>query len=363
MRLKLLAVPASLLVVVAMAAPAQAAVTVSGGTVSSDAVGDFMGISCDGGVLASTGTGTTGSPCATLTQIQVSPGDGADTIDMTGVTAADFPLVLGTNVSTSDSSADSVTGSPLSDTISGDSDDTLNGGAGNDMITGGQSVSGGLGDDTIIEFSGTGTASGGPGDDRFVQFILGAGIEGGTGFDSWDVDFDQAAVNAGAPLTVTLTADQVHVVLGPTDVTVPVAGLEQAYWTLLRGDVQTFDAAAFPGILNLRGMAGVDTLIGGVADDALYGGGGNDAITGGAGSDVLGGGDDNDTIQARDGVADRIDCGAGTDSVVADAVDVVANCETVDLPPVVTPPVVTPPVAVVPETGAITGPAKVAKPK
>jgi len=92
MRLTLLAVPASLLVVAAMAAPAQAVVTVSGSTVSSDGAGDFMSISCVGNVLASTGTGTTGNNCATLTQISVNPGAGADTIEMGGVTAADFCL-------------------------------------------------------------------------------------------------------------------------------------------------------------------------------------------------------------------------------------------------------------------------------
>ena len=49
------------------------------------------------------------------------------------------------------------------------------------------------------------------------------------------------------------------------------------------------------------------------------GGGGNDALIGGPG---------NDTIKARDGHADRINCGRGNDRVKADRKDKVAkNCE------------------------------------
>ena len=55
---------------------------------------------------------------------------------------------------------------------------------------------------------------------------------------------------------------------------------------------------------------------------------------------------------------DRIDCGDGTDTVVADAVDSVVNCESVQLPAVVTPP---PPAPVVPDTSKVKGPSKVAK--
>ena len=38
----------------------------------------------------------------------------------------------------------------------------------------------------------------------------------------------------------------------------------------------------------------------------------------------------NDVINARDGEADNIDCGIGEDKAIVDAIDVVANCETVD---------------------------------
>ena len=35
-------------------------------------------------------------------------------------------------------------------------------------------------------------------------------------------------------------------------------------------------------------------------------------------------------INARDGEVDNVDCGVGTDQAIVDAIDVVANCETVD---------------------------------
>ena len=53
----------------------------------------------------------------------------------------------------------------------------------------------------------------------------------------------------------------------------------------------------------------------------------------GAASVVLNLGDGNDWVAARDGFAERIDCGPGADSVIADAEDVAgADCETVDRP-------------------------------
>ena len=105
---------------------------------------------------------------------------------------------------------------------------------------------------------------------------------------------------------------------------------------------------------HVRGMDGPDDLRGGPSDDNLYGGGANDTVTGNAGADHLYGGGGDDTIQARDGVADKVDCGLGTDTVVADASDSVVGCESVQLPP--------PPPAVAPETSAIKGPKSVTQP-
>ncbi|MCW2925644.1 MAG: outer rane adhesin like protein [Thermoleophilia bacterium] len=81
----------------------------------------------------------------------------------------------------------------------------------------------------------------------------------------------------------------------------------------------------------LDGGTGNDRLIGGVGNDRLLGGAGNDRLQGGAGNDVLSGGAGNDVITAADGARterDVVVCGAGTDTVSANATDRVAtDCE------------------------------------
>ena len=70
----------------------------------------------------------------------------------------------------------------------------------------------------------------------------------------------------------------------------------------------------------------------------LTGGPGSDVIYGDSTSGNCGGNGQsctlpfgNDTIDARDGAADQIDCGAGQDTAVVDALDTVAaNCEIVE---------------------------------
>ena len=55
---------------------------------------------------------------------------------------------------------------------------------------------------------------------------------------------------------------------------------------------------------------------------------GNDTSTDSAASTTTSASDDNDTIEAIDGNAERISCGAGTDSVRNDFTDIIAECET-----------------------------------
>lgn len=78
------------------------------------------------------------------------------------------------------------------------------------------------------------------------------------------------------------------------------------------------------------GLAGNDVLDGGSGDDVVDGGAGSDTIYGGNGHDVLRGGPGNDVLRAHDRTRDRIACGRGMDSVLADRVDLVArDCERV----------------------------------
>jgi Ca2+-binding RTX toxin-like protein len=79
----------------------------------------------------------------------------------------------------------------------------------------------------------------------------------------------------------------------------------------------------------LRGTAYADVLDGRAGPDRLFGYAGKDVLTGGLGKDTIDAGKGNDTIRARDKTRDVVRCGAGTDTVTADKVDVLANCEKV----------------------------------
>ena len=96
----------------------------------------------------------------------------------------------------------------------------------------------------------------------------------------------------------------------------------------LDGDQGDDDLCGDEGDDHLQGGPGNDDLEGGPGNDDLEGQSGNDLVVGGRGHDVLSGGRGRDRIRARDGVRDRINCGAGVDTVRADRADVVAaNCE------------------------------------
>jgi uncharacterized delta-60 repeat protein len=98
----------------------------------------------------------------------------------------------------------------------------------------------------------------------------------------------------------------------------------------------------------VRGGAGFDEVLGGLGADRLFGGengdvldgnggadrlwgnDGADFLTGGDGLDLLDGGNGNDRFFARDGKRDRIRCGEGRDTVIADLLDRVGDtCERV----------------------------------
>jgi Ca2+-binding RTX toxin-like protein len=96
----------------------------------------------------------------------------------------------------------------------------------------------------------------------------------------------------------------------------------------IEGDQGDDDLCGDQGDDHMKGGSGNDVMNGGAGNDDIEGQGGNDLLIGGKGHDVLGGGPGRDRIRARDGVRDRINCGAGDDTVRADRSDVVAsNCE------------------------------------
>jgi hypothetical protein len=77
------------------------------------------------------------------------------------------------------------------------------------------------------------------------------------------------------------------------------------------------------------GNGGSDRLFGRAEGDSLNGGEGADTIDGGRGRDVIDTGPGADVVNVRDGERDTVDCGAGTDRVVADELDRLRGCERV----------------------------------
>jgi len=78
----------------------------------------------------------------------------------------------------------------------------------------------------------------------------------------------------------------------------------------------------------INGRGGGDRIDGRAAADCVKGGKGDDRIRGGKGRDRLSGGAGGDRIDAADGRRDRVRCGPGRDTVVADGKDRVGrSCE------------------------------------
>jgi Ca2+-binding RTX toxin-like protein len=106
------------------------------------------------------------------------------------------------------------------------------------------------------------------------------------------------------------------------------------------GNTVTCGAALIRGITVMGGDGGdslenttstPSTLSGGDGADSVTGGSGNDILRGNQGIDTISGGAGDDSIDVRGDRADMVSCGAGTDSVRADATDLVAaDCENVD---------------------------------
>jgi hypothetical protein len=172
----------------------------------------------------------------------------------------------------------------------------LSGGAGPDTLFGGPQ------DDDLYGDPGLDQLSGGGGDDTLDG---GSGADTLSGSDGIDIVNYTARI---APVTATLDGSANDGEAGEGD------------------RIQ-------PDVEGVWGGDGDDTLTGNDGANGLYGFDGRDTITGGGGGDVIYTGAGDDTIAARDGVADQVDCGPGTDSVTADAADSVIGCESVLLPP------------------------------
>jgi Ca2+-binding RTX toxin-like protein len=275
-------------------------------------------------------------------QLQVF-GDGADdTItvrllagDITQVEVLDGVVVRGT-FARADFASILVQGNGGADTIlvsdvNGVFTDTevtiLDGGDGNDSITGGaggETLSGGDGNDILTGLGGADTLIGGPANDTLTG---GPGIDphfGGDGDDTmiWnpgdgsepvdgEAGVDTFIFNGGATIdTMTYTANGQRVTFfrNPGNITMDIGTTENLIANGLG------DNDSITGGTGLNGLI-TATLNGGDGNDALTGGDGVDLINGDAGDDTLNGAAGNDTLTGGPGV-DPHNGGAGDDLMI-----------------------------------------------
>jgi hypothetical protein len=88
-----------------------------------------------------------------------------------------------------------------------------------------------------------------------------------------------------------------------------------------------FTARAVPVSISVAGGAGLDRIFTSTGNDVLAGGPGTDVLSGNTGVDDFFGESGDDVIEARDGNAERISCGTGTDEARNDFTDIIAECE------------------------------------
>lgn len=329
--------------------PASAGATVvvgsqSGDTVflTSDAAGDTMTVQCVGGLTRYVEGGVGSIPCGDLRRIGVTGAAGNDVANLQGMNATDFPKLEDIDID-GGPDTDTLRGTQLPDVIAGG--ETVAAGGGDDDVTGGTQVDAGDGDDVINTASGV---TGGNGDDRFVfsQGDGGAGddrfegggslgpFDGGTGFDTFVADGSDTNVVAQVTYVVSDAGLSVKVVDPPQSGTLAWSSIDRVDFILAQNaSTQTVDASRYTGSLHVNGGGGVDTLIGGSGEDVLLGGKGNDVLEGGPGFDLLEGGIGADELRLRDSAVDRGACGSEADTAVADADDILSDCETVDRAP------------------------------
>ncbi|MET0816305.1 MAG: MopE-related protein, partial [Solirubrobacteraceae bacterium] len=200
------------------------------------------------------------------------------------------------------------------------------------------------------------------GNDILTSFWAAARIEGGDGNDQIDAGDENDVLLGGAGDEIWIRGDHGADFIdgGPgsdrlfpgdgtdADVVIGGAGTDEATYQDNNDDAPvsvTLDDIANDGRAGVLGnvRSDVEDILGGDGDDFLKGDkdnnrirgdldpdDGDDILDGGLGRDILEGGGGNDEIRARDGLADDVLCGPGTDTAIVDTIDLVTDCETVD---------------------------------
>ncbi len=253
-------------------------------------------------------------PCGDVSRLEVDPGPGEDVVDLRGLA---LPRVAGAHVSVVRESlplleADEVWGMAGGDVVQADHLDLVHGLGGPDVITGAGRAHGGPGDDDVLGRYTTVAAPAGPftTDTPAVQIAPSSVVAGGEGQDRWRADL------VGTE-GLSLLLDDGALTLGEGGPRMPVTGFERVELTVA-GPV-TLDASELSAAFSVVTSSG------------------NDVVHASRGGGLIGAAQGDDTVRARNGVVDTVYCGPGTDTVVADATDVLVDCEVVDLPPAPTP--------------------------
>jgi Ca2+-binding RTX toxin-like protein len=194
-------------------------------------------------------------------------------------------------------------------------------GQGTDTLTSVEGAIGSAGADVLAGDDGNNRLTGGDGADRLIGREGNDTLDGGDGEDTADyatsdsrvvVDLNDGAASGDGNDTLR----SVENVIG------------SVYADSLLGDAGANTLDGLKGADTIRGREGNDTLrggrgadvvTGGQGDDLLLGGDGADTLTGSAGADQLSGDRGDDSLFSRDGEADSVDGGEGTDGARADA--------------------------------------------
>jgi Ca2+-binding RTX toxin-like protein len=309
------ALAASLAIAASAAGAAASSASISGtiATLNLDGADDNETVSVSGGLLVHTSIGGGLNSSADWDSAtpgdQTVPADGTFVVVVNGGDGNDALAVLAKN-------SEIVTAA-------------LNGGSGDDVLTGsdtGDSLDGNDGNDRLVGAKGADDMSGGAGNDTLVWNNGDASdtINGDAGNDTTEVngsstlgDVFTLAANAErvkfqrtnlVPFTLDASTERFQVNgLGGTDSLSATDGVGAL--TLLSVDGGAGDDT-------VTGSDGADLLLGGEGNDVLSGGGGDDRIVGDRGTDTMNGGAGDDTLVWNNGDGtDVINGDAGRDDV------------------------------------------------
>lgn len=260
---------------------------------------------------------------AFIRSIAITGGNGADSINLTGLTASVYSRLMGLSLS-GGAGNDTIIGSNFNDTISGGlGNDSLNGAGGTDQLVESANVSfvltnaklTGVGTDTLANFE-QASLTGGAGANRLDASAFAGQVTlfGGDGNDTLLGASGDDSVDGGAGIDQVIASGATAFVLTNNSLTGrgtdTLVGIEQAALTSATTN-SSIDASTFSGNTTLSGGNGNDTIIGGA---------GNDSILGGAGTDTLSGGNGNDTVDGGAGNQDSVSGGLGNDSLLGGTV-------------------------------------------